>query len=86
VVITVVDGAVTSATRDGKPVPAAERQGLPKTIPELFAAVATNAAAAKVSVDWDPTFGYPFNIAVDAIENAVDDEFGYQVTDFRRTS
>lgn len=86
VVVTVVDGAVTSASRDGKPVPAPELQGLPTTIPALFAAVRSNANAARVTVDWDPTFGYPFNIAIDAIENAVDDEFGYQVTDFRPAS
>lgn len=84
--VTVVDGVATAITNVGQAVQPREADGLPKTVPELFAVVAAQAGAAKVTVEWDPAFGFPTSIQVDSIANAIDDEFGYLVTDFRPAS
>ena len=84
--VTVVDGVTVKVTRAGKPADAVEVQGIPTTIPALFAVVAANAQAGEVAVEWDPAFGFPASIRADPIPNAVDDEFGITVTDFRPTS
>jgi hypothetical protein len=84
--ITVVDGVVTAVTRAGQPVAPNEVQGIPKTVDELFALVAAQADAGALTVEWDPTFGFPANIAVDPIPNAVDDEFTIVVTSFRQAA
>jgi len=86
VVVTVMDGVVTGATVDGQPAKPQDVQGIPKTVPELFAVVTANADAAKMTVEWNEAFGFPTSIQVDSIENAVDDEFGISVTDFRPAS
>ncbi|MEO5703983.1 MAG: DUF6174 domain-containing protein [Candidatus Limnocylindrales bacterium] len=84
--ITVANGVVTSVTKAGEPVAPNEVQGLPKTAIELFVVVAAQAKAASLTVEWDPEFGFPSNIQVDSIANAIDDEFGYTVTNFRPAS
>lgn len=86
VTVTVTDGAVSAVRRAGQPVPEIELQGLPTTIPELFAVVAAQGAAAEMTVEWDTTFGFPSTIQVDPIANAIDDEFGFVVTEFRPAS
>ncbi len=48
--------------------------------------VSGNASSADLEVVWDALLGFPSSISVDVIENAVDDEFDYTVTDFRRAS
>lgn len=84
--VTVVDGVVTTITKAGQAVEPREVDGLPKTVPELFAVVAAQTGAASVTVEWDPAFGFPTSIQVDSIANAIDDEFGYLVTNFRPAS
>jgi len=84
--VTVAAGVPTRITKAGQPVAPRDVEGLPKTVPELFAAVIAHAGAAKLSVAWDPAFGFPSNIQVDPIANAIDDEFGYVVTNFRPAS
>jgi hypothetical protein len=84
--ITVADGVVTHVTKAGQPVPPNDVTGLPKTVIELFAVVAAQANAASLTVEWDPAFGFPSSIQVDSIANAIDDEFGYTVTNFRPAS
>jgi len=38
--------------------------------------------ADEVAVTYDPTYGFPANVAVDYIKEAVDDEISYQVSNF----
>ena len=73
--ITVSNGIVGSVTRDGVAVGPSEVQGLPKTVPELFAVVATLPPDAAVTVSYDPDLGFPTSISVDPIPNAIDDEY-----------
>jgi hypothetical protein len=84
--VTVVDGVATQVTDAGEPLDPAQIQGIPTTIPALFATVAANADAAAMTVEWDQVFGFPSSISVDSIENAIDDEFGITVTSFRPAS
>jgi len=84
--VTVVGGVVTTVTRAGQPVAPLDAQGIPKTVPELFAVVSAQPATAAMTVEWDTTFGFPTSIQVDPIANAVDDEFGIVVTNFRPAS
>lgn len=84
--VTVAGGVATRITKAGQPVAPREVEGLPKTVPELFAVLSARAGAAKLSVEWDPTFGFPASIQVDPIANAIDDEFGYLITNFRPAS
>ena len=84
--ITVANGVATAVTRAGQPVPPNELLGVPKTVPDLFALVGAQTNAASLTVEWDPAFGFPTSIQVDSIANAIDDEFGYTVTNFRPAS
>jgi hypothetical protein len=84
--VTVVDGVVTTVTRSGLPVEPLDVEGVPKTVPELFALVSAQPASAAMTVEWDATFGFPSSIQVDPIANATDDEFGIIVTNFRPAS
>lgn len=84
--ITVVDGIVTGVTNDTLPVRPDEVQGLPKTVPELFAVVSGLPAEAAVTVSYDETFGFPALIEVDPIPNAIDDEYTLVVHGFRPAS
>lgn len=84
--VTVVDGVTVNVTIAGKPAGPIEVQGLQTTIPALFALVAATAEAGDVAVEWEPTFGFPGSIRADPIPNAVDDEFGITITDFRPIS
>ena len=54
------------------------------SIEDLFAAVqdAIDQRVDKLQVEYDPSFGYPKLISIDPIENAVDEERGYTVSDF----
>ncbi len=52
-------------------------------IEDVFAAARSALASADdVKIAYDPTFGFPTRVAVDAIKQAVDDEFTITVTDF----
>ena len=81
--IVVTDGIVTQVTHDGAPVQPAEVQGLPKTVPELFAVVAGLPPEASVEVTFSPDLGFPSFIKVDPIPNAVDDEYTIVVHKFQ---
>jgi len=85
-VITVADGVVTKVTRDGDPVGPAEVQGLPKTVPELFAVAAALPPEASATIEYDPDLGYPTRISVDPIANAIDDEYTIVVLSLTPTS
>lgn len=54
------------------------------TIDKVFAIIdAANARGAdEVSVEYDATFGFPTEIAIDETKEATDDEVAYIVTDF----
>jgi hypothetical protein len=84
--ITVTNGVVSSVAHDGAPVRPAEVQGLPKTVPELFALVAGLPPTAGLEVDYDPDLGLPTRIDVDPIANAVDDEYSIVVLTFSPAS
>lgn len=84
--VTVVNGVVTNVTRAGKPVRPDEARLVPKTVPELFAIVAAQVDAAKLTVGWDPAFGFPASISADPVANMADEEFGIVVTNFRPAS
>jgi hypothetical protein len=84
--VTVAKGVVTSVKRAGQPVQPNAVQGIPKTVTELFALVGAQGSAASLTVEWDPVFGFPTSIQVDSIANAIDDEFGYTITNFRPAS
>jgi hypothetical protein len=85
-VVTVRDGIATGVTSNGIAVAPALIANVPKTVPELFDIVAENADAADMVVAWDALLGFPTSISIDRIENAIDDEVGYTVTDFQRAS
>jgi hypothetical protein len=84
--VTVVDGRVTALERAGAPVLPDDVRSTPTTVPGLFQVVADQADAFELTVTWDPVFGFPTRIDVDAIENMVDEEFSIEVTDFRPAS
>ena len=84
--VVVVDGVATKVTVDGKAPDAFQVNGVPLTIQALFALVVAQPETAGMTVEWDQTFGYPSSVQVDPIANAIDDEFGYSVTNFRPAS
>ena len=55
------------------------------TVLGLFQVIAEqiDLPAASLTVSYDPTYGYPLSIVADPIGNAVDDEFGYTISEFR---
>jgi hypothetical protein len=71
----------------GLPVPA-ELASLYPDVPGLFAIVQREIElpAAELAVSYDAARGFPARIAVDPIENAVDDEYVYTITGFRTGS
>jgi len=56
------------------------------TIDSLFADLKTNldGAADEVVVTYDPTYGYPVQVNIDMIKEAIDDELALTVSDFER--
>jgi len=88
-----VRGGQTVAITDGatgEPVTAARKESLENvnTVEKLFAwieqvgrpAPGTGPAPDEMEVSYDATLGYPTRIAIDAIADAVDDEFTYLIT------
>ena len=84
--VVVVDGVATKVTVAGKAPTEFQVTGVPLTIQALFALVAAQDEAADMTVEWDAGFGYPTSVQVDPIENAIDDEFGYTITNFKPAS
>lgn len=78
--VTVVNENVVSAKRlsDDESVPANILGAIP-SVETLFETIgsAREQDAHSVEVDYHPSLGYPTSIAIDYIENAVDDEISY---------
>lgn len=87
--IEVKDGAVLSMTRsDGTPVkPTDPFYGIYEpysTIDRVFFNLKADLAggAEEVAVTYDSAYGFPLNISIDQIKEAVDDEFYIQISEF----
>jgi hypothetical protein len=80
--IEVRDGVVSAATYvdDGSPVGEEYRTDLP-TIEDLFEEIqdAIDREAHSLSASYDADRGYPTAVAIDYIENAVDEEMAFNV-------
>ena len=76
----VVDDRVTSVTMNGEAVTNAT--GLPLLIESAFEQVRASLDAHQIEAAFDPEFGFPVRVVADPIENAVDEEFAFQITDF----
>lgn len=87
--IEVKDGEVVSMTRpDGTTVnstdPSYDIFESYATIDRVFLKLEADQTgdADEVAVTFDSTYGYPVNVAVDNIKEAIDDEISYQVSNF----
>ena len=87
--IEVKDGEVVSMTRsDGTAVsstdPSYDIFETYATVDRIFLKLEADQTgdADDVIVTFDPTYGFPANVAVDNIKEAMDDEISYQVSDF----
>ncbi len=87
--VEVLNGEIVSITSaDGSPVeatnPSLEVYESYATIDLLFAELETDLSgeADEVVVTYDPTYGFPENIAIDRIKEAIDDELSLQVSNF----
>lgn len=87
--IEVKDGEVVSMNRfDGSPVestdPSFEVYNAYSTIDRIFVELAAeqNGDADEVLVEYDTQYGFPANVAIDNIKEAIDDEFSFQVSNF----
>ena len=88
--VEVRDGKVVSMTySDGEVItaddPQAEFFNRFSTIDQLFADLKSgpSADADEVQITYDPTYGYPTQVNVDQIKEAVDDEYSVQISDFQ---
>ena len=85
--VKVVDGAIVSRTivSTGEPVPELYASAYPD-VPGLFAIVEEAANEADdLLIEFDASYGYPVEISIDWIENAVDDEVAYLAETFTIT-
>lgn len=87
--VEVLNGEIVSITRaDGSPVEATDpSRGVYEsyaTIDRLFAELKADLSgeADEVVVTYDPTYGFPVNISIDQIKEAIDDELSLQVSSF----
>lgn len=87
--IEVKDGEIISMTRfDGTAInktdPSYEIYTSYATIDRIFLNLEADLTgeADNITVTYDPTYGFPANVAVDYIKDAVDDEISYQISDF----
>jgi hypothetical protein len=82
------DEVVSMTYADGTPVPADDVQleffSSYATIDRLFSELKTNldGAADEVTVTYDPTYGYPAQVNIDMIKEAIDDELYLTVSNF----
>lgn len=83
--IEILDGIVSSAVYvdTGDPIPP-PLTSVP-TIEDLFDEIrdALDGSAFSVVADYDPGMGYPINVSIDYIENAIDDEMAFSVSSFQ---
>lgn len=84
--IEVLDGRVVSmAYKDGTPVPESERANFSAyaTIDGLFASTEDALQRAdQIDVKYDPVYGFPAQVQIDFIKNAVDDEMALSASGF----
>lgn len=84
--VTVSNGAVVSRirVRDDAPVDSTAA-GAFVSIDELFEIIgrALDSGAASISAVYDAALGYPLEISIDYIRNAVDDEVSWRASDLR---
>jgi hypothetical protein len=85
--VEVRDGQVVSLLdASGRPVPGDRLEMLERYagIDKVFELVdqAISGKADKVTVTYDPTYGFPTQVSIDYIKLAVDDELGLQVSNF----
>lgn len=80
--VTVESGAVTAVTYEGQPVAGNTVAGVPLTIDAVFVTLLSLGPEASLTGTWDDTRGYPTDVSVDPIPNAVDDEFTIRIEDF----
>ena len=73
VTVTVVSGRVVS--------PAGRDKAQVKTIDQLFTLILSGEAD-RITVTYDPEFGYPRTVDADMILGAIDDEVRYRVSDY----
>jgi hypothetical protein len=78
--VVVVDDQVTSVTMNGEAV--ANAGGLPLLVESAFEQVRSSLDAHEIEAAFDPEFGFPSRVIADPIENAVDEEFSFRITDF----
>ena len=86
-IIEVQDGKVVSMEyQNGKEIDPSllEFFGKYETIDRVFAEVeaALNGGADKITVEYDPTYGFPVKADIDPIEEAIDDELYLTVSSF----
>ena len=86
-VIEVMDGEVVSMEyQSGKAVEDMNRELFDRfaTIDRIFAEIETDLAGAadKVTVTYDSTYGFPVDIVIDYVEEAIDDELYLTVSGF----
>jgi hypothetical protein len=86
-IIEVQDGEVVSMEfHNGKEIDPSLNELFDKyaTIDRLFAELEAglNGAADKVTVEYDPTYGFPTKADIDFIEEAIDDELYLSISDF----
>jgi hypothetical protein len=81
--VVVERGSVTSVTDAETGAPRTPHPAVPLTVEALFDKVeeAIERDADEIDVRYDPMLGYPQEIAIDFIENAIDDEVTYVVSD-----
>jgi hypothetical protein len=86
-VIEVMDGEVVSMEyQSGKAIEDVNHELFDKfaTIDRIFAEIEADlsGAADKVTVTYDPTYGFPVDITIDYVEEAIDDELYLTVSNF----
>jgi hypothetical protein len=78
--VAVVDDQVVSVTMNGEGV--SNAGGLPLLVESAFEQVRSSLDAHEIEAAFDPEFGFPSRVVADPVENAVDEEFSFQITDF----
>ena len=77
--------AVTVVVRHGRPHGAGDSQKQLDTVPEMFAQIRRaldDPKAGEVAVRYDRHRGFPRNVSIDRIKNAIDDEIAWTVDHF----
>ncbi len=85
--VEVLDGRVVSmAYNDGTPVPDSQRATFSAyaTVDALFASTEDALRQAdEIHITYDPTYGFPSQLQIDFVKNAVDDELALRAENFQ---